>query len=263
VKKIYLSENIKHLRAEKNITLEQLASELDINTSKLKSYEYGIRQNPDIHFLVRISQFFQINLDYLLLVNIGKLNVDQRNLLKEGKELHVKGTQLRILTTSVNNENEENIELVPLKAIAGYTSGYADVEYISELPVFNLPFLSKNKKFRAFEITGDSMYPIKTGSVVIGEYITDWTDIKNGTACVVLTVDDGVVFKIVDNEISSKRSLLLQSLNELYKPYSVKVENILEVWKFVTYMSKEIPEPVSVQGLVFQKLKDIESRLGN
>ena len=106
------------------------------------------------------------------------------------------------------------------------------------------------------------MYPIKTGSVVIGEYITDWTDIKNGTACIVLTVDEGVVFKIVDNEINTKRSLLLQSLNELYKPYSVKVENILEVWKFVTYFSKEIPEPVNVQGLVFQKLKEIENKLG-
>ena len=261
MKKIYLSENIKHLRAEKNITLEQLASELDINTSKLKSYEYGIRQNPDINFLVRISQYFDINLDYLLLVNISKLNSEQIVQLKEGKELHVKGTQLRILTTSVNNENEENIEFVPLKAIAGYTSGYSDVEYISELPVFNLPFLSKNKKFRAFEISGDSMYPIKTGSTVIGEYITDWITIKNGTACIVITIDEGVVFKIIDNEINTKRSLQLQSLNELYKPYSVKVENILEIWKFVTYFSQEIPEPVNVQGLVFQKLKDIESRL--
>ena len=41
----------------------------------------------------------------------------------------------------VDSKNRDNIELVPVKAKAGYTAGYNDPEFISSLPTFQLPFL--------------------------------------------------------------------------------------------------------------------------
>src|SRR3546814_14975382 len=68
------------------------------------------------------------------------------------------GSAVRVLSITVDANDRENIELVPVKASAGYLNGYADPEYISELPRFNLPMF-KQGSYRAFELKGDSMIP--------------------------------------------------------------------------------------------------------
>ena len=52
------------------------------------------------------------------------------------------------LATFKDANNNENIELVNQKASAGYRAGYADPEYIRVLPTFQMPFLSREKKYR-------------------------------------------------------------------------------------------------------------------
>ncbi len=54
----------------------------------------------------------------------------------------------------------------PEKAKAGYKGGFADPDYIRVLPTFQLPFLSRDKKYRTFQISGDSMLPIPDESFV-------------------------------------------------------------------------------------------------
>lgn len=86
-----------------------------------------------------------------------------------------------------------------------------------------MPFLSDDRKYRAFQIEGDSMLPIKSGSYVIGEFVQDWDGVKDGDACIILTENDGAVFKIIYNQIRKKQNLLLKSLNPLFAPYEVKI----------------------------------------
>ena len=80
--------------------------------------------------------------------------------LENGFDSFISGSKLRVLSSTVDQNDNENIELVPLKAKAGYTNGYSDPDFISQLPTFQLPFLSKERKYRTFQIDGDSMYPI-------------------------------------------------------------------------------------------------------
>jgi phage repressor protein C with HTH and peptisase S24 domain len=115
------------------------------------------------------------------------------------------------------------------------------------LPVFNLPFLSKQKKYRTFQITGDSMFPIPEGSWVTGEYLQDWNEIISGQAYIIFTIDDGIVFKVVENILKEEGALRLFSLNPLYEPYEIHISAIKEIWHFVHYISKELPEPVLPQ----------------
>ena len=136
--------------------------------------------------------------------------------------------------------------MIPLKAKAGYLNGYSDLEYISELPVFQLPFLSQEKKYRVFPIEGDSMLPIPDGAWVTGEYVQDWNQIKNDQLYVILTMNDGLVFKKVRNEIEEFQRLQLISLNPIYEPYSLPDSEILEVWKFVNYISTELPDNIDM-----------------
>lgn len=58
----------------------------------------------------------------------------------------------------------------------------------STLPPFrNILFLIPHgDTYRIFPITGDSMLPIADGSDVIGKYVSDWTDIKADTPCIVI-----------------------------------------------------------------------------
>jgi hypothetical protein len=50
------------------------------------------------------------------------------------------------------------------------------------------------------------------------------------------------VFKVVHNLIESSQSFQLCSTNTFYKPYLVHVNDILEIWKFVNYISPELPD---------------------
>jgi len=81
--------------------------------------------------------------------------------IENGNDIFVKGNEMRVLATTVTPQNEDNVELVSIKAKAGYTTGYFDPEFIAGFPAFQLPFLSKNKKYRTFQISGDSILPIK------------------------------------------------------------------------------------------------------
>ena len=168
---------------------------------------------------------------------------------------------MRVIATTVDSQNRENIEVVPLKAKAGYKNGFADPEFIKKLPTFQLPILFNDRKYRMFQISGDSMLPIPDKSYVIAEYLENWYDIKDGEAYVLLTQEEGIVFKMVENNLKKKRSLTLKSLNTIYNPYDLNVSDIKEVWKFCNYMSTEIPESNFAKDELIDKLSKLETEV--
>ncbi|MCS6916383.1 MAG: S24 family peptidase, partial [Chitinophagales bacterium] len=168
---------------------------------------------------------------------------------------------LRVLATTVDAANRENIEVVPLKAKAGYRQGYADPEFIRKLPVFQLPILLSDRKYRMFQISGDSMLPIGDKSWVIGEFVQDWYRIKDRTPCVLLLREDGIVFKVVHNELRRRRRFVLHSLNPAYPPYEVEASDVLEIWQFCNYISSEVPEQQLHQDALYHQLERIENEV--
>jgi phage repressor protein C with HTH and peptisase S24 domain len=171
------------------------------------------------------------------------LSESQLGILERGGDIDLSGRRLRVLATTVDRQDRENVELVPEKAKAGYALGYADPEYISVLPTFQMPFLARDRKYRTFQISGDSMPPVAEGSWVTGEYVQNWQTLRDGQPYIVVTKEDGVVFKVVYNQLKEKGTLLLCSTNPLYSPYEVGVNTVLEIWKFVHFISSELPEP--------------------
>jgi transcriptional regulator with XRE-family HTH domain len=239
---MHFSTNIKLLRKRRGRTQDEMANFLNMKRSTLSGYENGVAQ-PGIEALIAFSDYFNIAIDTLVKIDLSKLSESQLGEIERGYDIYITGSRIRVLATTVDKNNNENIELVPEKARAGYTRGYADPEYIRELPVFNLPFLSKEKKYRTFQIQGDSMLPIPDGSWVTGEYVQDWNNLKNSDVCIILTLNEGVVFKIIENNIHLDKSLKLFSLNPVYEPYSLSVSEITEIWKFTNFISNQIPEP--------------------
>lgn len=239
---MYFGSNISFLRKRKHISQADLANELEVKRSSLSGYELG-NSEPNFENLLKFSDFFKISIDKLLKVDLQKISALYLSQLEQGIDIDITGGKLRVLATTVNHENEENIELVPVKAKAGYTTGFGDPDFIKVLPTFQLPFLDKNKKFRTFQISGDSMPPVSDRSWVTGEYIQNWNTLKDGYPYIVVTENDGVVFKNIYKQYDKNQTLLLCSTNPIYEPYEVNVNEVSEIWKFVNYISDEIPEP--------------------
>ncbi len=257
---MYFKDNIKLLRKRKGRTQEDVALALEMKRSTLSGYENGVAQ-PNLNALIRFSEYYGVAIDTLVKVDLSSLSGSQLSQLERGYDIYVKGSNLRILATTVDQDNKENIELVNEKAKAGYATGFADPDYIKVLPTFKLPFLSRDKKYRTFQVSGDSMLPIPDGSYVTGEFVQDWNTIRNHHAYIVLTKEDGIVFKVLENKIKEDGKIKLYSLNPLYLPYELPVTEIREIWKFVNYISSEVPEPNKEKEWLAEEVKQLKQQV--
>jgi transcriptional regulator with XRE-family HTH domain len=224
-----ISSNIKVLRKKRSLTQQQFADQIGIKRSLVGAYEEE-RAEPKYDLLKIIAAFFDISIDDFI-----------KETITEKWQPKPKGN-LRILSISVDKEDNENIEMVPVKASAGYLNGYSDPEYVASLPKFYLPMF-KQGTYRAFEIKGDSMLPLLSGTVIIGEYVENWADIKSGETYVVVSKSDGVVYKRIGNKFKENKKLKLISDNPVYEPYEINGEDVLEIWKGKGYISTQLPEP--------------------
>jgi len=205
----------------KKLSQERFADDLGWSRSMVGSYEEG-RSEPPIDRLIDLSNYFNIPIDILVRNDL--------RLAKDTSFIEVGGKRV-LFPVTVNENNEDLIEIIPAKASAGYLSGYDDPEYIEQLQKIKLPFLPTGTH-RAFPIKGDSMLPVKDGAFVVAKFVEDITDVRDGRTYVVLTKNDGLVYKRLYNRIKDNNTLLLSSDNKAYQPYEVKTENILEIWEF-------------------------------
>ncbi len=247
-----INENIKYLRKKAGYTQEQFAEVLGIKRSLLGAYEEG-RADPRIVNLLKIAEVFGVTVDTLISKDVSKLDEEElySNVVVK------KEPQLKVLSITVDKEDKENIELVPDKASAGYLNGYADPEYLEDLPKFKLPVLSNNATYRAFEISGDSMLPLQPGTIIIGKYVEDIQEVKNGFTYVLVTSKEGIVYKRVFNYLEEKNKLFLVSDNQSYSPYQVDASEVLEIWEAKAYLSLDFPDPKEKSELSLEKLAGI------
>jgi transcriptional regulator with XRE-family HTH domain len=253
-----ISSNIKFLRKKKGLTQQQFADQVNIKRSLVGAYEEE-RAEPKYDLLKKLAVFFEITVDDFINETIDE---------KWAPKPKGNPANLRILSISVDKDDNENIELVPMKASAGYLNGYADPEYVAALPKFHLPMFT-NGTYRAFEIKGDSMLPLPSGSIIIGEYVENWGDVKPAETYVVVSKSDGVVYKRIGNKFKDQKTLKLVSDNPVYEPYEVSGEDILELWKAKAFISTQLPQPTpeptmeSLTSMMTQMQRSIAKMQGN
>ena len=227
---VKINENIRYLRKQLGLTQDQFAQKLSIKRSLVGAYEEG-RAEPRLELLQLMASLGGYSVDIMIGRDISQM--------KEYEKKSMRSKDVVVVT--VDDSSRNNIELVPMKAAAGYLNGYADPEYIKELPRFKLPIL-KQGTYRAFEISGDSMLPILPGTIVIGELVEDINSVKNGKPYVLVTQREGIVFKRVFNYLQESGKLFLVSDNRQYSPYQIDGAEVIEVWSAKAYISVEFPD---------------------
>jgi transcriptional regulator with XRE-family HTH domain len=214
-------QNLKYLRKLRGWTQEEFANKLNIKRSLIGAYEEE-RADPRIDILEVVGDMFKLSLDELLL----------KDLSNTGGSYLAKRRQQKMMSADRNI-----IHFVPVKAAAGYLAGYADTEFIDELNTFTLPMLSGGN-YRAFEIIGDSMLPTPSGSIIVGEKVDSMEDIKNNMAYIVVSRNEGIVYKRVVKNNKAKNKLTLVSDNPQYQPYQVNADDVVELWQAQSVISK-------------------------
>jgi len=253
-----INKNLKYLRGQQGLTQKQLAEKLGLKQAAIGAYEEE-RSTPPLASLLDLSKIFNVNLDDLVRQDLSKSpEKDKRRTgLARGRE---------VLAITVDSQNRENVELVTQKASAGYLSGFQDVEFVKELPKISLPVLPRNKTYRAFEIQGDSMLPVQPGSIIFGEYLEGIESLKNGKLYILVTRQDGIVFKRVFNLAEDKGKLLLVSDNRQYAPYTVDATDVLEIWSAKAFFSNQFPDaqiaPAPVTDNMAHTIVQLQEELG-
>ena len=224
-----INQNIRFLREQAQWTQKELATKLNINIPAIGAYE-EFRATPPIPVILKIADLFNVDLNSLLRTNL----TSTKSTAKKEKFLRGQG----VLTITVDSQNKENVELVTQKASAGYMNGYADPEFMKELPKISIPMLSKNATHRAFEIKGDSMLPVKPGDIIVGKYVEDIEKIKDGKTYIILSETEGIVYKRVF-VFRNDEKLLMVSDNKNYKPYLIPLKDVTEVWAFTARITTD------------------------
>jgi transcriptional regulator with XRE-family HTH domain len=214
------NQNLKYLRKLRGWTQEEFATRLNIKRSLLGAYEEE-RAEPRFEVLEMVCDLFKLTMDDLLRKDLSE---PKSNYLAKRRSIKM-------------NSGPAEIPFVPVKAAAGYLAGYADPEFIDELNTFTLPMLTGGN-YRAFEIIGDSMLPTPSGSVIVGEKVNDLEEVKNDTPCIVVSRNEGIVYKRVQKSGKQENKLTLVSDNPVYHPYTVNAEEVIEMWQAQVVISK-------------------------
>jgi len=214
------NKNLKYLRKLRGWTQEEFAQKLRIKRSLLGAYEEE-RAEPRIDILEVVADMFKLTLDDLLRKDVSDTKTNY--LAKRRAHKLANG--------------RTDIPFVPIKAAAGYLAGYGDPEFIDELNTFTLPMLAGGD-YRAFEIVGDSMMPTPSGSVIVGEKVLSIDDVKSNQTYIVVSKNDGIVYKRIMKNNKQKNKMTLVSDNPSYQPYMVNADDIIEIWQAQMVISK-------------------------
>jgi transcriptional regulator with XRE-family HTH domain len=237
------NQNLKYLRKLRGWTQEEFSQKIGIKRSLLGAYEEE-RAEPRIDVLEIVCDIFKLTLDDIL-----------RKDLSETKSNYMARRRAIKLASG-----RSDIPFVPVKAAAGYLAGYADPEFVDELNTFTLPMLSGGN-YRAFEIIGDSMLPTTSGSVIVGEKVDNVDEVKNNTACIVISRTEGIVYKRVQKNGRSKSKLTLVSDNPVYHPYTVNAEDVLEMWQAQMVISKANQQQRWDMGQLTNIVNDLQEQV--
>lgn len=241
-----ITKNLNYLRKKRKISQQVLADAMQLPRTTLGDYERG-KTEPNIEMLIKLADYFEVGVDDLL----------RKNLSHQDLEI-LRNKNIRVLAISVDSNDKGNIELVNTKAEAGYLESFQDPEYISELPKINFPNIPQGT-FRGFEINGDSMLPVEPGSIIICQYVEQLKSIKDDRTYIVVSKQDGLVYKRVKLDSKNQR-LILKSDNDVYLPYDISFDEIDEVWQYYAHLSFS-DSKATFNYMLEEKINDIQKKV--
>lgn len=192
-----------------------------------------------------------LNIDWLLtgkgsmLVTGGNISSHITNTTQSGNITNITGNNTTIATNAqpLQLENIVYAPLVSQYAYAGYISGYADEEYIENLPV--VPFIADHEakgNYVAFEVRGDSMdngtdEGYMEGDRLLGReippdlWVSSKLHIRKWDFIIVHT--EGILIKRIIAHDVDKHLITIHSLNEMYEDKVLDLKDVRKIFNVI------------------------------
>ncbi|HEV7349552.1 helix-turn-helix transcriptional regulator [Telluribacter sp.] len=135
--------------------------------------------------------------------------------------------------------SQQSIQLVRNSQTTDYLTNYQNSTFLTRLPQFQLPNLPSGN-YRAFEAGEDFAFP---GALLVGTYIRNWYDIKDGANYIFVLRNQGIVYRRAYNQVKIKGIVLLSSDIASVSSTEVSIKEVLEVWEVKAFVSLQLPEP--------------------
>jgi repressor LexA len=165
----------------------------------------------------------------------------------------------KVLTITVDREGNDNTELVPVQAQAGYGVQHNEAVYLRDLPKYRIPGF-EHGNYRAFEVAGDSMEPtLNHRDIVVASYVDNWRLLEPGDVYVVVTAESVMLKRIRERIIAGDMTVMLHSDNYHRKPYPMDVADIAQLWRVRGYISTYLP---STPDVTVERLWEVIEALG-
>lgn len=240
----------------KGIAKGRFFGSIEVSASNFRSKSLYSEVGGDV--IAKISSIYpEINLEWLL---TGKGNMlKNENFAPDNEKTQVVIDSIVPKVVTVDKTGNDNIVMVPVKAAAGYLSGYGDPKFISELPTYHLPNINHGT-FRMFQVNGHSMYPtLHDKGYVVGEWVENWIqNIKDDRVYIVVSKSDGVLVKRVLNRIEKYGTIYCKSDNRReYPNFAVNADELIEVWQVKMALSFDLPNPAQL----YDRMNDLEAEV--
>lgn len=237
----------KSIREELNYTQQSFAEALGIKTSTADIERGKTKLSGSV--VMELLNQFSINPLWLY----GKSYT---------KHISINKSDVTPKVITLNNEGEDSILLVNQKAAAGYPHNIQDVEWVGNLPAFNIPLPQyRNATYRGFQVEGDSMLPnIRPNEWVLGRAVTSLSEASDSKIYIVV-LNDSVLVKKLQKLPKNPEKVKLISLNTEYLPIEVKVQEIQELWMVNSKLTFGIEEPTE-SALLRQLQQSMEELKG-
>ena len=283
----FFASNLSFLRKKKGLTQIEVATALGLKRNTFSNYE-TTHSEPDLGTLEKIASFFDISMDELISVDLSKETLIEYKEANENQDVNNSGKTLsqtgqilppinedmpvsvvgntlfpyrrfqapKIIT--VDSQGEENIIYVPVKARAGYLSGYGDPQFIQSLSAYRLPGYT-NGTYRIFEVEGHSMFPtLQDADRVIARW-ADISEVRDDRVYVVVTRYQGVLIKRLINRHHEGKIIVKSDNNPTgeFPTIVLEVDEVTEIWYVVERWTRQLPGP----GEIYKRLVNIEAEL--
>ena len=208
-----------------------------------------------------VEEFFQENEEAVI---IPQRQISQRNFLTENETSFQQfvDNHLHKVSNLPKNDSEilpkSIIKLTPYiknSALKEYLANCQKVDYLRSLPTISLPFITTDKS-RAFDTGND--FPMQN-SIVVGNAVSDWTDVQEGKFYILVTAQHGVIYRKVYNQVKIKGALLLSSDNPTISSFEISIKDVVEIWEVNSFISQQLPEP----HISLERIKNIVDDLTN
>ena len=165
----------------------------------------------------------------------------------------------KVLAITVDKDGNDNLELVPIHAQAGYAVQHNEAVFVQDLPRYRVPGF-EHGKYRAFEVAGDSMEPtLNHRDIVLCSYVDNWRLLVPDDMYVVVTTQSVMLKRIRQRITDLDSEVLLHSDNVHRRPYPLDVADLTELWQVRGYLSTYLP---SAPDVTIERLWEVIEALG-